>query len=46
LGFANAADVKKGKRVFNKCKACHTLVESKHRIGPSALHPIEIIAAP
>ena len=39
LGFANAADVKKGKRVFNKCKACHTLVESKHRIGPS-LHGI------
>lgn len=39
IGYANAADVKKGKRVFNKCKACHTLVENKHRIGPS-LHGI------
>ncbi len=35
VGYANAADVKKGKRVFNKCKACHTLVADKHRIGPS-----------
>ena len=32
---ADAADVKRGKRVFNKCKACHTLVADKHRIGPS-----------
>tara|TARA_R110002126_G_scaffold19489_30_gene73176 strand:+ start:16708 stop:17094 length:387 start_codon:yes stop_codon:yes gene_type:complete len=39
IGYANAADVKKGKRVFNKCKACHTLVADKHRIGPS-LHGI------
>lgn len=35
IGAANAADAKKGKRVFNKCKACHTLVANKHRIGPS-----------
>lgn len=35
IGYANAADVSKGKRVFNKCKACHTLVAGKHRIGPS-----------
>lgn len=35
IGSANAADTKKGKRVFNKCKACHTLVANKHRIGPS-----------
>ncbi len=39
VGSANAADLKKGKKVFNKCKACHTLVENKHRIGPS-LHGI------
>ena len=39
LSSANAADLKKGKKVFNKCKACHTLVENKHRIGPS-LHGI------
>lgn len=35
ISYANAADVKKGKKVFNKCKACHTLVEGKNRIGPS-----------
>jgi cytochrome c2 len=35
MGYANAADIKKGKKVFNKCKACHTLVADKHRIGPS-----------
>lgn len=35
IGYANAADIKKGKKVFNKCKACHTLVADKHRIGPS-----------
>lgn len=35
IGYANAADVAKGKTVFNKCKACHTLVADKHRIGPS-----------
>ena len=39
VSSANAADLKKGKKVFNKCKACHTLVENKHRIGPS-LHGI------
>ena len=39
LSSTNAADLKKGKKVFNKCKACHTLIENKHRIGPS-LHGI------
>ena len=39
IGYANSADIKKGKRVFNKCKACHSLVENKNRIGPS-LHGI------
>ena len=28
-------DAKKGKRVFNKCRACHTLDAGKNRIGPS-----------
>lgn len=28
-------DPKKGKRVFNKCRACHTLEAGKNRIGPS-----------
>jgi len=35
IGYANAGDAAKGKKVFNKCKACHTLAEGKHRIGPS-----------
>jgi len=25
----------RGKKVFNKCKACHALREGKHKIGPS-----------
>ena len=37
--LTNPKNLKKGKKVFNKCKACHTLVENKHRIGPS-LHGI------
>lgn len=28
-------DAKKGKRVFKKCKACHTVKEGKHKLGPS-----------
>lgn len=35
IGYANAGDAAKGKKVFNKCKACHTLAAGKHRIGPS-----------
>ncbi len=27
-------DAKKGKRVFNKCKACHVVDEEKNRVGP------------
>jgi len=35
-GNAQAAgDVEKGKRAFNKCKACHALEAGKKRIGPS-----------
>ena len=30
-----ASDAKKGKRIFNKCKACHSLVAGKKKIGPS-----------
>lgn len=32
-------DVKAGKRVFNKCKACHDIRPGKNRIGPS-LHGV------
>ena len=32
-------DADKGKKVFNKCKACHSLDAGKNKIGPS-LHGI------
>jgi cytochrome c len=30
-----AGDAEKGKRAFNKCKACHALEAGKKRIGPT-----------
>ena len=30
-----AGDAAKGKKVFNKCKACHAVKAGKHKIGPS-----------
>jgi len=30
-----AGDVAKGKRIFNKCKACHSLAKGKKKVGPS-----------
>jgi cytochrome c len=39
-GAAQAAgDAAKGEKVFNKCKACHTLEAGKNRVGPS-LHGV------
>ena len=38
-GTAAAADAKKGKKVFNKCKACHAMKAGKNKLGPS-LHGI------
>lgn len=32
-------DADAGKKVFNKCKACHTLEEGKNKVGPS-LHGV------
>ena len=32
---ALAGDVKKGKKVFRKCKACHKVKEGKNAVGPS-----------
>lgn len=30
-----AGDAAKGKKVFSKCKACHSLKKGKNKIGPS-----------
>jgi cytochrome c len=30
-----AGDAAKGKKAFNKCKACHTVQAGKHKTGPS-----------
>ena len=38
-GTAGATNANKGKRVFNKCKACHALKAGKNKVGPS-LHGI------
>ncbi len=38
-GASAAGDAKMGKRVFNKCKACHSLKAGKKKIGPS-LHGV------
>jgi len=32
-------DAEAGKKVFNKCKACHALEEGKNKVGPS-LHGV------
>ncbi len=34
-GFAEAQEAAKGKKVFNKCKICHSLKKGKKKIGPS-----------
>ena len=36
---ASAADVEAGKKVFKKCKACHSLKPGKKKVGPS-LHGV------
>ena len=37
---AMEADVKKGKKVFRKCKACHVVDKEKNKLGP---HLVNII---
>jgi len=34
VSIANAADPVKGKKVFKKCVACHSLQEGKNKMGP------------
>ena len=34
-GTVIAADAAKGRKVYNKCKACHALKAGKNKIGPS-----------
>lgn len=35
-GYANAAgDIGKGKTVFNKCRACHSIKPEKNGVGPT-----------
>ena len=34
-GNASAADAAKGKKVYNKCKACHALKAGKNKVGPT-----------
>lgn len=36
---AQEGDAEAGKRVFNQCRACHTVEPGQHRIGPS-LHNV------
>lgn len=33
MAFADG-DVKKGEKVFKKCKACHTVKKEKNKVGP------------
>ncbi|MDA9975749.1 cytochrome c family protein [Alphaproteobacteria bacterium] len=35
---AVAGDIAKGKRVFNKCKACHALDKPKNKTGPHLIN--------
>ena len=30
-----SGDAAKGKKVFSKCKACHSITAGKHKVGPS-----------
>ena len=40
MSSAHAGDAGKGKKVFNKCKACHGIDEGgKNKLGPNLLFP-------
>ncbi len=40
VAAASTGDVKKGKKVFKKCKACHVVNKEKNRVGP---HLVNIV---
>ena len=35
MSVAGTAQADDGKKVYNKCKACHALEAGKHKVGPS-----------
>ena len=35
LSALGVGNIELGKKVFNKCKACHSIKPGKHKIGPS-----------
>ena len=39
IAALGSGNIELGKKVFNKCKACHSIKPGKHKIGPS-LHGI------
>lgn len=42
-GAQDQGDPESGKKVYNKCKACHVLDEKKNRVGP---HLVGLIGRP
>lgn len=43
IAIANAADgdAEKGKKVFNKCKACHVADAEKNKVGPHLVNIVD-----
>lgn len=35
IASADASDVDEGKKIFNRCTACHSVVQGQMKIGPS-----------
>jgi len=35
ISATHAGDLNRGKKLFKKCKACHSIKAEKHKIGPS-----------
>lgn len=40
-----AGDASKGKKIFNKCKACHSMAKGKKKVGPSLCNVVGAKAA-